>query len=211
MNLKTLVENAPEHIKSEFMYKKYQKDNSILQADEENEYLYILTSGSAEVYRQSYLGALLSLYVNDTYSFFGELEIFNKEIKTHSVIARTSCEVITIHKKIVYDWMKADFDVSLYIIEQLSAKLIQISNKASKLSLLTIKERILTSIYSHYKIGDLDKLTKQKLSNEVCAPIRSVNRAIAECIDEKIINYKEKQFVVMAIEEIEKQVEHTWY
>jgi len=210
MNLRTLVENAPKSVKEEFTYKKYKKGNFIIHPDETNEYLFILTKGSTEVYRQSYLGSMLSLYVNDTYSFFGELEVFNKDIKTFIVIARTDCEVIIIHKKTVHEWMKADFDFSLYIVEQLAGKLIEISNKASKLSLLTVKERVLISIHSHYRIGDLEQLTKQMLSNEVCAPIRSVNRAIFQCIDEKLIDYKKKKFEVISKDVIEKQIENVW-
>ncbi|HYE82175.1 MAG TPA: hypothetical protein VEG39_08415 [Clostridia bacterium] len=37
-------------------------------------------------------------------------------------------------------------------------------------------------------------MTKQKLSEEVCTPIRSLNRSIRECIEEGFITYKDKSF-----------------
>lgn len=208
MDLKKLVYNAPEHIKKEFIYKKHEKGSLIIFPNEENNFLYILTNGSAEVYWQSYAGAMISLYIFNSYSCFGELEIFNKEIKTLSVIAKTNCETIAIHKKYVYEWMQIDFDFSFYIVEQLAEKLINSSNNAVKVSFLTVKDRILSSIYTHFKIGDLNNLTKQALSSEVCAPIRSINRSIAQCIDDGFINYEDKRFSVKSIDKLEKYLDN---
>ncbi|BFH64304.1 hypothetical protein PAJ34TS1_48960 [Paenibacillus azoreducens] len=104
--------------------------------------------------------------------------------------------------------MKIDFNFNLYIIKQLASKLILSSETVTRLSLLTVKDRILLSIHNHYKIGDLEHLTKQTLSSEVCAPIRSLNRSIAQCIDEGLINYRDKKFSVYSINEIEKYLEN---
>lgn len=207
MKLQELIDNAPGYIKKNFIHRKYKKGSFIIHPYEENKYLYIIIDGSAEVYNQTYAGTILSLYQYNSYSCFGEIEIFNKEIKTLGVIAKTNCEVIVIHKNIVYEWMKSDFNFTLYILEQLSTKLILSSDSLSKISLLTIKDRILCSIHTHYKIGDLDKLSKHKLANEVCAPIRSLNRSIAKCIQENYINYKDKKFTVISTKKLEKHVE----
>ncbi|AMW98006.1 Crp/Fnr family transcriptional regulator [Rummeliibacillus stabekisii] len=203
MNFKDIVNGAPMHIKKEFIYRKHKKGSLIIHPHEQNNYLYILASGKAEVYRQSYEGAMFSLYIYDSYSCFGEIEIFNEKIKTLGVIAKQNCETIAIHKINVFEWMKSDFNFNFYIIKQLASKLMLSSDTAAKLSLLTVKERILLSINNHYKIGDLDNLTKQVLSSEVSAPIRSLNRSIAECINEGIISYKDKKFSIDSFEEIE--------
>lgn len=74
-------------------------------------------------------------------------------------------------------------------MEQLSTKLITIIDAAVKFSLLTVKGRILYNIYEYYKVSKLDSLAKQRLTNEVYTPIRTLNRSIAECINaHKIIN-----------------------
>lgn len=204
MYFKDIVNDAPVHIKKDFIYKKHKKGNLIIHPHEQNNYLYILTTGIAEVYRQSYEGTMLSLYIYDSYSCFGEIEIFNEKIKTLGVIAKENCETIAIHKTKVFEWMKIDFNFNFYIIKQLASKLILSSDTATKLSFLTVKDRILLSIHNHYKIGDLDQLTKQILTSEVCAPLRSLNRSIAQCIDEGIISYKDKKFSIHSIDEIEK-------
>ncbi|MDN8848358.1 Crp/Fnr family transcriptional regulator, partial [Staphylococcus aureus] len=58
------------------------------------------------------------------------------------------------------------------------------SENVTKLALLTVKDRTLFSIFNHYKLDKLDQLTKQILVTEVSSSIRSVNRAINECIKE---------------------------
>ncbi|GED66919.1 copper transporter [Brevibacillus reuszeri] len=208
MNLNDIVNVAPKWIKKEFIYKRHKKGSLIIHPHEQNDYLYILTAGIAEVYRQTYDGAMLSLYIYEAYSCFGEIEIFNEKIKTLSVIAKQNCETIAIHKAMVYEWMKTDFQFNFYLMKQLASKLILSSDTAAQLSLLTAKDRLLLSIHNHYKIGDLDTLTKQMLSSEVCAPIRSLNRSIAQCINEGFINYQNKKFSITSIEAIEKQLDH---
>jgi len=204
MNFKDIVDNAPTHIKKEFIYRRHEKGSLIIHPHEHNNHFYILTTGIAEVYRQSYAGTMVSLYIYDSYSCFGEIEIFNDKIKTLGVIAQQNCETIAVHKTTVYEWMKIDFNFNFYIIKQLASKLTLSSDTVAQLSLLTVKDRILLSIRNHYKIGDLEHLTKQALSSEVCTPIRSLNRSIAQCIDEGLINYIDKRFSVNSINEIEE-------
>ncbi len=203
MNLKDIVVSAPEHIKNEFIYKKYNKGSSIVLPDEVNDYLYILIKGRAEVYSQSYSGSYISLYLFESYSCFGEVEIFNNQFKTLGVIAKTDCETITVNKNAVIEWIKADISFTLYLIEQLSEKLIHSTNRTAKLSLLTVKDRVLDSIYIHYKMGDLDQLTKEKLSSEVCVPMRSLNRSISQCIDEGLIDIINKKIIVKSKDNLE--------
>ncbi|WP_237712525.1 Crp/Fnr family transcriptional regulator [Paenibacillus elgii] len=207
IDFEEIVNAAPGQIRKEFRYRKHKKGSLILRPHEENHYLYILTAGQAEVYRQSYAGAMLSVYIYDAYSCFGEIEIFNDQIKTLGVIAKQNCETIALHKTKVHEWMKLDFDFNLYLVKQLASKLMLSTDTAARLSLLTLKDRILFSVLHHYKIGDLDSLTKQMLSSEVCAPIRSLNRSIAQCIHEGLIHYKNKKFSIASIEQLEKYLE----
>jgi len=166
--------------------------------------LYILTAGKAEVYRENYSGALISIFSYDSYSVFGELELFNEQIATFGISAKTDCEAILVHKNMVFEWMKNDFDFTRYILEQLSLKLVTSTSRTMKLSFLSIKDRILYSIYTHDKIGDLGNLTKQKLSQEVCAPLRSLNRSIKECIEEDFIVYQDKSFHITGKAKLEE-------
>lgn len=204
MDIEILIDNVPETIKKEFIYRNHKKGSLIIFPDEENSYLYILIKGSTEVYRQSLEGTMVSLCLYNAYSCFGELEIFNKAIKTFGVIAKTDCETISMHRKTVLNWMRLDFDFTLYLVEQLAMKLVLGGEATARLSLLTVKDRILNSVYAHLRVGDLNQLTKPQLAVEVCAPIRSVNRSIAQCIREGFLNYEHKKFKVNSPDKIEE-------
>lgn len=204
VNLKYLMDTAPSEVRSNFINKKYRKGSNIMLPNNNNDYLYIIVDGKAEVYREDYSGALISIYNYNSYNLFGELELFNEKIITFGITAKTDCEIILVHKSLVYEWMKNDFNFTKYILEQLSLKLVESSSTALRLSLLSIKDRILYSIYTHNKIGDLKDLTKEKLSQEVYAPIRSLNRSIKECIEDGYIIYKDKKFYITQIDKLEK-------
>ncbi len=207
MDLKSIVERAPNHIREQFVYQKHPKDSFLMFAGEANDYLYILTKGSAEVYCQNYEGTILSLSLFHAYNIFGEIEIFNPDAETRSIIAKTSCESIRIHKKIVFEWLKADFDFNLFIIKELAKRISDSSVTASTIALLTIKERILYSIYSHYKIGDLNKLSKKNLIAEVYTSARSLNRSLADCVNEGFITYNNKKFQIVSMDILETYIE----
>ena len=203
MNLHNLVETAPDNVKESFIYRKHSKESSILLPGEENHYLYILTSGSTDVIMQSYSGAVITLYTYEAYSCFGELELFNENTRTFDIKSRTNCETISIHKNHVFEWMQLDFKFTKYLIEQLTEKLIKNSNSVANLSLLSVKDRLLNNIYSHYSIGDLPTLTKQRVCSETCITLRSLNRSITECKSDGFIDFKDKRFHILSVKKLE--------
>ena len=193
--LQTLIENAPERIKSTFIHRIHGKNSSILLPGEKNPYLYILTSGTADVLTQSLLGSAVTLYTYHAYSCFGELEIFSESARTFDIKAKTNCTTVAVHKDDLFLWMKEDFQFTRYLIEQLTEKLLKSSNTLTTLSLLNTKDRLLNNIYSHYLIGDLLQLTKQQVCDETCIPLRSLNRSIAQCKEEGFISFEKRGFI----------------
>jgi len=206
--LKTLLEKTPESIKHAFESKTYSKGTIIISSDEQVQYLYILTNGECEVYQQNLSGALLLYTVMRPYSCFGEVEVINNKLKPLSVIAKTDCQLLCLEKNRVLEWMKLDFNFNLYLFEQLAEKLRDNSEKLFRISSLTVKDRILYSLYTHYKIGDLEQLTKKQLSYEAATPLRSVNRAISLLSEEGLLAYKKKRFSILFSEKVEVYLEN---
>lgn len=203
MSLLQFIDNAPVSVKKSFIYRKHVKRSYILYPGEENNYLYIVIKGSANVMIQNISGAGFVLYTYDAYSCFGEMELFNKNIKTYDVIAQSNCETIIVQREQVYQWMKADFEFTKFLIEQLTEKLLKSSQKLTTISLLSVNDRLLYCIYTHYKLGDLDKLTKQTVCSETFIPIRSLNRAIIDCRINDYFEFRKKQFYVLSAEKLE--------
>lgn len=202
MKLYDLVVNAPEIIKETFIHQKRGKNSSVIFQDSENYYLYILIKGHVDVIMQNYSGSQVILYTNKEYSCFGELELFKKDIKSYAAVCQSDCEIISIHQENVFKWMQLDFEFTKFIIEQLTEKLLYSSKVMYSLSLLSIKDRLLNCIYTYDKYNGLSNLTKDQVCVDICTPLRSLNRAIAECRSEGLIDYKNKKFQILSKEKL---------
>lgn len=207
MNLEMILMNAPKYIQESWITSTYQKGSHILFFGEENDYLYFLTKGKASVYIQNQEGVMMMVNTYRATSLFGEYEVFNPQMTTQSLIANTHCDITRIHKKHLYQWMKVDFDLTIHIIENFAKDIVYSHQTTSRLAFLTIKERLIISIYSHYQVGDLDTLTKEILQQEVYTPLRSLNRSLAECENERIFSYKKKVFTVINPNQLRKIAE----
>jgi CRP-like cAMP-binding protein len=207
VDLRKIVDNAPDSIKKEFVSKNFKKGSLIISPSEKIKDLYILIEGNTEIYNQNFSGNILLYSSNDAYSCFGEVELFNDNLKPLSVLAKTDCKIILLRKNIVHQWMKLDFDFNLFLFEHMAFKLNNNSDKISQISFMTVQDRVLYSLYTHYRIGDLILFTKKQLSGEACAPLRSVNRAISRCVDEGFIVYKNKKIQICSVDKIEAYLE----
>ncbi|WP_313523858.1 Crp/Fnr family transcriptional regulator [Anaerotignum sp.] len=202
--MERFIQNAPQNIKDAFIYRKYPKGSIIIYPEEENCYLYIIVSGSANVVAHNAAGGGLTLYSYNANSCFGELELFHPEAKTAAVVSSTDCELILLHKNFVYEWLKADFQFTLQMMEYLSEKILVNARKLAAISLLNVKERLIYYVYSHYKFGDLPKITKEQACADTFIPLRSLNRAIAECRAEGYLEYVKCRFYVLSLEKLEE-------
>jgi len=197
MSLDTILQKAPDQIQEKFIKNHFPQGSHILFAGEANDFLFFLMKGKAEVYTLNRDGVMLSLNTYHALSFFGEYEIFDPKSTTASIIAKTPCDIIKLHKKDLFQWMKTDFALTLEILGHFASDVIKSHRMNTNLAQLTIQERVLVSIYSHFTIGNLHALSKQILIQEAYAPLRSVNRAIASLKKEGLIDYSNKQFIIV--------------
>jgi CRP-like cAMP-binding protein len=207
MNLKKIVENAPSEIKKEFVYKDFKKDSLIISPSQTIENLYIQVDGTIEVYNQNMAGSFFLYSVDEGYTCFGEVELFIEGLKPLNVLAKTDCRIILLKKETVMKWMKLDFDFNLMLFKYMALKLNKNSDKMAQIAFMTVKDRVLYSLYTHHKFGDLQELSKERLSSEACAPLRSVNRALSKLVDAGFVLYEKKKFSICNTEEIEAHLE----
>lgn len=192
-----LIDLMDDDTKKKLKRKKYNANNTILFAEEENYYVYFLVEGIAEAYIQSLQGAIATLHLYKEGSFFGEIEQFYHGRKPVEITAITDCIVDTMYRNDFLEWLHKDFEATKFIIKEISYKLIINAELVEEVLLMSVKERLLRCVALHYYRKNLDKLTKNQLSKEVNAPIRSINRAIAEYSKQRIICFKDKKISIM--------------
>jgi len=201
-----LIDMMPNEVKKKLNRRTYDTNDIILFAENENNYVFFLVEGKAEAYILNRQGSFAHIHVYKPGSFFGELEQFYIGRKPVEISAITPCVVDVLYKDDFLDWMKKDFEVTKFIIKEIGYKLILNSEYIEEVLLLTVRERLLRCIATHYHQGNIDRLTKEQIAKETNAPIRSINRAITECTKQGILSYKDKQIVILDKEKIQKHL-----
>ena len=193
MDAEILRGRMPITIRKKLMKKIYDPGNPIIIAGYENKYVFFLIEGEAEASIQNNDGTVATVYLYKSNSIFGEVEPFYNDFKPVSITATKKCIVEALHQTDFLEWLKSDFEATKLLIRIISEKLIHNGQLIEEMSLLSVRKRALRCIAIYNHKGQLYKLTKKQLSIEANTPIRSVNRAIAECVKMGLISYENKQ------------------
>ncbi|XBX10751.1 Crp/Fnr family transcriptional regulator (plasmid) [Enterocloster clostridioformis] len=197
MDVHELIKNAPKQVIPYFDIRTYPKGSSILQPDEHNSSLFLLLEGTAEVYIYTLNGMFISLYRYGKNGCFGEVELFCESRTTLGIAAIDNCKVVRISRKGVETWVKEDHNFCEFLLRQMASKIAENSDNYIRSASMDLKSRILHCLYRHKRLGTLDTLTKEQLMNEVCAPIRSLNRILAQCREDGLVIYEKHRFCII--------------
>ncbi|MFR1384548.1 MAG: Crp/Fnr family transcriptional regulator, partial [Clostridioides difficile] len=167
-----LIDFMNEDIKKKLVKKTYKKKETILFAEQENEYVILMIDGIAEAFILNVKGNISTIHLYRSGSFFGEMEQFNDGKKPVEIVAFTDCNVYKLHRDDFLNWLRGDFEATKFLIREISSKLVVNAELIEELSSLSVKERLLRCISLHYYRSELNLLTKKQLASEVNAPIR---------------------------------------
>ncbi len=185
-----------DSVKEKLIRKTFKKNNTILYAEEENGCVYFLVEGLAEAYVLTPQGSFSFIHIYKAGSFFGEIEQFYEGRKPVEITALTDCAVDVLYKDDFLDWLRSDFEAVKFLMSEIAYKLVTNAELIEEVLQLSVKERLLRCIAAHHYRGNLDKLSKEQMTKEANAPMRSINRAIAECSEQGIISYKNKKLTI---------------
>lgn len=197
MDVQDLVSDAPKQVVPYMDIRIYPKGSNILKPDEKNSSLYLLLEGTAEVYLYTRNGMFISLYRYGKNSCFGEVELYCENRTTLGVSALDQCKAVKIPKEAVEIWIREDKRFCEFLLRQMASKIAENSDAYIRSTSMEIKDRVLYCLYRHERMGTLGSLTKEQLMNEVCAPIRSLNRVLAWYRKERLVDYENHRFHIM--------------
>ena len=175
--------------------KQFRRGQIILEPTRENSFFHILIAGEADVCYQSENGEVLSMYTYRAADFFGEIELLSDRRQPLLVRARSDCRVLLLHRDALLEWLHRDFAFTRAVLKRLCEKLLEGSQARARLTLLPIRERYLLAVRRHRDMGDLDRLTKAQLCEELGVPLRSLNRVAAGC--RGLVEYRGKRFYAL--------------
>ena len=144
-----LIDFMNEDIKKKLIKKTYKKKETILFAEQENEYVILMIDGIAEAFILNVKGNISTIHLYRSGSFFGEMEQFNDGKKPVEIVAFTDCNVYKLHRDDFLNWLRGDFEATKFLIREISSKLVLNAELIEELSSLSVKERLLRCISLH--------------------------------------------------------------
>jgi len=158
----------------------------------ENDSLYLLKSGAADVVFRNIDGENLRIYRYEAPDFFGEVELLTDYRQPLPIIAVGDCSVIVVSAQEAMKWLQSDFSFCLHMMRRLCEKMYDGMYSRIDQRFLTQKQRLLKVYETYRSRNELETLTKQALCDELGIPLRSLNRVIAQCSDTVV--YEKKHF-----------------
>lgn len=194
--LQKIIDNAPKEVKDHFIHKDAKEGELIVCPIEKNRRLYFLLSGEADVYKERENGTLASYNTYASGQIFGELELFNEDVSTASISARTPCRLLILDKEYVYYWMQRDFAFTELVCKKFASDIKALTDNLFGLKPLPLRYRFLSVVCAREQRGSLQKLSKHDLCRYLGTDIRCVNRIVKEYSEKGILSYGEKRFAV---------------
>ena len=105
--------------------------------------------------------------------------------------------MVRIPRRCVEICMGEDYRFSECLLRQMALKIAENSDHYIQSASMDLKSRVLHCLYRHKQLGSLGVLTKEQLMNEVCTPLRSLNRILAQCRDEGLVKYEAHRFYIL--------------
>lgn len=106
----------------------YKDGEVIIRQGESGDCLYVIQKGKVEVIDESGNGEIRLAELSET-EFFGEMGLFEKDVRSATVRAVGETKVLTIDRKNFYQTIQKDPSIAYRLIEKLSNRLRETNNK----------------------------------------------------------------------------------
>ena len=188
---------------------KFEKNETILMAGEELEYIYLHVRGIASIQTALENGKSLLLRFSTPLTALGDVEIIESKKVQRTVKAENECIFIRISVKSIHNRCYNDPKFLRYLISEMSFKICGISKSAPINLLYPLKERLMSYLISLEDGADTSKdgirtYKIKEMSELLGTSYRHLNRTISELIDEGIVERNNGKLTILDLERLRK-------
>ena len=195
-----VVERFLEHCHT----KRYASGNRIIHAGDPSNTLYFITSGSVRVMIEDETGHEMVLAYLNKGDFFGELGLFEENMRSALVIAREQCEVAEIQYSKFRELVERDPEILMHMAGQLAKRLRDTSRKVIDLAYLDVTGRVAHTLLDLAKQPDAMthpegmqiRITRQEIAKIVGCSREMAGRVLKELQQQGLISAHGKTIVV---------------
>jgi CRP/FNR family transcriptional regulator, cyclic AMP receptor protein len=188
---------------------KFPKQAIIITEGDETSSLYIILSGKVRVFSSDEKSKEVTLIIQESGSYFGELALLGDEPRSASVEAleKTACGIIS--KDDFKYWLASHPDVAIGLLRVLAKKIRQLTEKVKQMALSNVYERTIKVLQDMAtQEGDIfvihNRPTQQELANMVGSSREMINKIMKELTKGGYMVIKDKTL------RIEKKLPLSW-
>lgn len=126
--------------------KTYPKNTVVINEGDEGGALFIVLSGKVEVFLSNESGKSVTLAVQESGSFFGELALLDGQPRSASVVTLEPTICVLIPRPAFQVWLREHPSVSLHIIDSLTRRIRVLTDNVRGLALLDVYGRLIKSL-----------------------------------------------------------------
>jgi len=176
---------------------KFPKQATIITEGDETSSLYIILSGKVRVFSSDEKSKEITLLIQESGSYFGELALLGDEPRSASVetLEKTVCGIIS--KDDFKCWLVSHPDMAIWLLCDLSEKIRHLTKKVKQMALSNVYERTIKVLQDMAnKEGDIyvihNNPTQQELANMVGSSREMINKIMKELTKGGYVVIKDK-------------------
>lgn len=193
--------------------KTYDKDSVILMEEEAGTALFVIIKGKVKVSRTSTDGREVILSILGESDFFGEMAILDGLNRSASVIAIEDSELFIIQRNEFIDLLKNHPEVSISLLQELTARLRSADMKIKSLSLKDAEGKVATVILQiaddigkiKHGIVEIEKLPlQQDLANMAGTSRETISRTLHSFAKKGLIELESSKLRILDYEKFKE-------
>ena len=114
----------------------------VLEGDDSVQALYLIASGSVQVYMTSVVGRVTILSFLERGDFFGEMSLIDGEPRSASVRTVTDAQMLIIHRESFLKLIRQSPEIAMGLLSELSKRLRKANRQIGSLSTMSVSGRV---------------------------------------------------------------------
>lgn len=184
--------------------KKFNIKSTIMREGEGADSLYYILTGSVTVLMEDEDGDEIILAYLGPGQFFGELGLFDNELRSAWVRARTECEVAIISYERFWEMSRENPELLMQLTGQIARRLRETSRKVGDLAFLDVTGRIAHALLNLTKDSEamthpdgwLVRITREELSRLVSCSREMAGKVLKDLEGQGLIHAEGKNIIV---------------
>ncbi|QHS21948.1 Crp/Fnr family transcriptional regulator [Virgibacillus sp. MSP4-1] len=195
-------------------HRKFIKGETIFQAEEPSNSLFIVHQGRVKIYRLAPNGKEQLIRILDQGDFFGEMSIFSEETLTSYAEAMVDTNICIINRSDIQELMVKHPAISLKILEEFSRRLDHTEHLVEQLSSQDVEKRIASYLIDLLKENSSEShvvklpMSKKDLASMIGTTQETLSRRLTALQDKEMIEQTgQRKIKIIDIDQLQNKTE----